>query len=259
MRDPWNAIRRAAADRTHGAAEVTLAAGRALRELSDRRDLVRAGRRLLRGHPEMASLVRLVAHALDGKRIDDFLQRVEDEPGHLGSAARWLITRRTTVLTHSASSSVVAVLKARRTKIRAVLCTESRPGGEGAALARRLRSEGFDARLVADAEMLGACAEADLVLVGADAVTEAVVVNKTGTALLVLAARTSAVPAYAVAGTTKLLPDVARRDTARFDATPIRELSGILTEHGVMSPAAVRRAAARITLPAEVLRMLPAP
>lgn len=48
--------------------------------------------------------------------------------------------------------------------------------------------------------------QADLVLVGADAVTEAAAVNKAGTHLLALAAHARGVPVYVAADTSKLSP-----------------------------------------------------
>ena len=48
--------------------------------------------------------------------------------------------------------------------------------------------------------------QADLVLVGADAVTEAAAVNKAGTHLLALAAQAQGVPVYVAADTAKLSP-----------------------------------------------------
>jgi len=48
--------------------------------------------------------------------------------------------------------------------------------------------------------------QADVVLVGADAITEQGAVNKTGTHLLALAARAAGVPMYAVADSGKLSP-----------------------------------------------------
>ena len=48
--------------------------------------------------------------------------------------------------------------------------------------------------------------QADLVLVGADAITEAAAVNKAGTHLLALAAQAAGVPVYVAADTSKLSP-----------------------------------------------------
>lgn len=48
--------------------------------------------------------------------------------------------------------------------------------------------------------------QADLVLVGADAITEAAAVNKAGTHLLALAAHAAGVPVYVAADTSKLSP-----------------------------------------------------
>lgn len=48
--------------------------------------------------------------------------------------------------------------------------------------------------------------QADLVLVGADAMTQAAAVNKAGTHLLALAAKAAGVPVYVAADSSKLSP-----------------------------------------------------
>jgi translation initiation factor 2B subunit (eIF-2B alpha/beta/delta family) len=106
--------------------------------------------------------------------------------------------------------------------------------------------------------MANAAEDADLVLVGADAVTEEGVVNKLGTRLLALAAAGAGVPCYAVAGTTKLLPAAAwAPERARlYDRTPPAALDGVASDDGVLGPGAVRRAVRRIDIPDELLRIV---
>ena len=256
-----DAIRRAARDRTSGAAEIAYVVARALPTLADRRAVLAAARVLLRAHPAMAPLWRMLADAFregGSAASRSWTDRLASEPDAVARAGSWLVPRRAVVLTHSASSTVVAAIRVARKRVRRVVCSESLPGGEGARLARRLSRDGFDTTVVADAEMARASGEADLVLTGADAVTEHGVVNKVGTHLLALAAREAGVPLYAVAGSSKLLPDAAwvPARAPRYDRTPHVLVDGVVCEDGSLGAGAVRRAVRRIAIPDELLRIV---
>jgi translation initiation factor 2B subunit (eIF-2B alpha/beta/delta family) len=176
-----------------------------------------------------------------------------------------LIPAGATVLTHSASSLVEAVLlsaarpkrgKQARSGIRAI-CTESRPAGEGRQLALRLGSAGIRTTLIIDAAAGEALDDADLLLVGADTVTSKGLIHKVGTCVLATLARKQKVPCFAVATSRKLLPDRFLLDTWNltraakevtrvshknltvlnrpFDLTPWKWLTGVVTEEGLLS------------------------
>jgi translation initiation factor 2B subunit (eIF-2B alpha/beta/delta family) len=80
-----------------------------------------------------------------------------------------------------------------------VACTESRPGLEGRQLAADLAAAGVAVHLYADAAAAHALADADLVLVGADAIGAEAFVNKSGTRMLVAAAAAQGLPVYVAA------------------------------------------------------------
>jgi len=262
--DPWDHIRRAAADTRSGSVGVTLRAAAGMRLLHTRAEQRRAARRLLQAHPAMAPLWRLIAVAWDADDVEGAVDAYVDSlrAGTDGAAdgARWAVTApRSTVLTHSSSRSVADALERVRARIERVLCTASLPGGEGRPFARRLSHGGFATEVVADAAIARACARADVVLVGADAVTERAVVNKVGTYPLALAAREAGIGCYAIASTHKLLPHrLAPGDEAEaFDAAPLDLFDAVLTERGPRRPAAIRRAVSRVVIPAAVERLRP--
>lgn len=88
-----------------------------------------------------------------------------------------------------------------------------------------------------------------------DAVTEDAVVNKVGTYPVALAAREAGVGCYAIASTQKLLPARLCRDPAGpFEATPLALFDAVLTEAGPRRPVAIRRAVARVGIPAPLER-----
>lgn len=259
----WEQIRRAASDRRSGSVEIALRAAEGLAGLDSRRDVLRAARALLRAHPAMAILWRLLAETLDarepGRAAERFADRLRAETEAAADAVRWVVAKRSNVvLTHSASSSVVRALDRVRRRVAGVICTASLPGGEGRALARRLERDGFAVEVVPDAAVARACARADVALVGADAVTESAAVNKVGTRLVALAARDAGIGCYALASTAKMLPEKVwgRVNAPLYEATPLSLLDAVVTERGALRPGAVRRAVARIRIPAELQRMI---
>jgi len=87
-----------------------------------------------------------------------------------------------------------------------VIVCESRPLCEGVTMAQRLAAAGLSVTLITDAQAGVFVEEADLVLLGADAVTPAGVVNKVGSKLLALAAKAAGVPVVAVTDSRKVTP-----------------------------------------------------
>lgn len=254
--DAFEHIRRAAADRRSGAVPIALRAAKGLAALDDPAEVRRAARILLRAHPAMAPLWRLLAAAGSsphpGPAAERFAEHLQAETAAVADAVRWLVPRRgAVVLTHSSSSTVLEALRRLGDRVERVVCTRSMPGGEGRALARRLGRDGFAVDLVHDAEIADACRRATVALVGADAVTEEAVVNKVGTRLVALAARDAGIGCYAIAGGSKMIPARIWRRAAEpgFEATPLGLLDAVVTERGPLGPGRVRRAVARIRVP----------
>jgi translation initiation factor 2B subunit (eIF-2B alpha/beta/delta family) len=73
-------------------------------------------------------------------------------------------------------------------------------------MAQRLAAAGLHVTVITDAQAGAFVEEADLVLLGADAVTPAGVVNKVGSKLLALAAKAAGVPVVAVTDSLKVSP-----------------------------------------------------
>jgi translation initiation factor 2B subunit (eIF-2B alpha/beta/delta family) len=253
--DGWEMIRRAAADRRSGAAEIAARAAEGLALLGAQRDVARASRHLVKAHPAMAPLWRLAATTLASKDHRDaarrFGERVAAESEGVARAAEWALPRRAVVLVHSSSSNVFAALTRHGGRIERVMCTASVPGGEGRAFARRLERAGIDAEVIPDAAVGRASEDASVAFVGADAVTEDGVVNKVGTLLVALAAQQAGIGFYVLAGTSKLLPARAWRseDAPFYEETPLTLVDALITERGPMGTAAIRRAVRRIELP----------
>ena len=155
-----------------------------------------------------------------------------------------------TVLTLSYSGTVMAVLRsvAKQKEIK-VIVSESQPLGEGRRTAQMLSESGVQVTLVADSMLFAEARNADLCLVGADAITPQALINKVGTYAAAIASVQAGVPAYVVSSTLKVSSDL-RPDwvveqrtkgglmerTQLFEPTPLELFSQVITEKGVSRP-----------------------
>jgi translation initiation factor 2B subunit (eIF-2B alpha/beta/delta family) len=262
-----------ASDRTHGSAWLSVRALEALRDgtiEADDADAVRNVATALRdARPSMAAVANRVNAVMAGgdhapaavaRRADDAVTAALDADE--GAAARAADLCGDAVVTLSRSGTVLSALRAAEPR---TFVAESRPDGEGVAVAERLAREGHDVTLVPDAAVARTVAEetVDAVLVGADAVlADGRVVNKVGTRGVALAAAREGVPTYAVAAAAKVRPDEAVHgetadpaalydgdaplhvSTPVFDTTPPNLVTGVVTERGVLDADEVRAVAA---------------
>ncbi len=208
------------------AAETLISAAPALGGLplpAARQMLLELVRRLVAAQPAMAPLVNLANAVLwrseqagEGSGLgraieqagEEFLRGLEVSREAVRRHGSVLIEDGTCVMTHSSSRTVLEALLAAREagKRITVICTESRPQGEGVVLARRLAEAGVAVHLIVDAAIYARMPAATVALTGADAVSERGLVNKAGTSLLALAARARARPCHALFGGEKVLP-----------------------------------------------------
>jgi translation initiation factor eIF-2B subunit delta len=240
-----------------------------------RQELLATGWALIRAQPLMAPLVNLVNAVLwelearetpDELRLavaqatEAFKRQLRQNAQRVAEGALELIADGSTILTISHSGTVAqALLHARCAGRRfAVICLESRPACEGRAAASALAAADIPTTLVVDAAAAAMIQESQLVLVGADLLSNRGLVNKLGTRTLALAAQTVRVPFYTLCGSEKFLPsgygppdqrewpasevwaDAPPGVTVRnhyFEWTPLAELSGIVSEQEVLSVA----------------------
>lgn len=214
--------------------------------------------RLRERFPQMANLVALA------REIEPIGQMVEPAAALAGLVARRREERRTRgerlssvvlphlpegdllVFTLSKSGTVASVLGDlhRSGRRLCVLVAESRPGAEGARLARELAESGIRCRACDDLLLLSLVPPeaasrrpagyvgSPVVLVGADAVHVDALVNKVGTRALLETARNAGVPALVLATASKLRADEAPRALGSLFETIPRDGFLILTEAG---------------------------
>jgi len=240
-------------------------------------ELHSACRELVAAKREMASIINLVSGVLSAaERLvlsgvsSEAARRVvylecsrawdskETQLEELGLEGAGLIPAGGSVATISTSESVRAVLAAAvrsGTECR-VFVSESRPSNEGVEFATSLPAWGIPVTVVVDAALPGMVKRCQLVLVGADAVSENDFVNKVGSYPLALAAREAGVPVYVAALTDKLIPSGARGTPERlwepgevlerahsgvsvenryFECVPLSLVEGVITEGGMLS------------------------
>jgi len=169
------------------------------------------------------------------------------------------------ILTHCHSSTVTRLLaKAKEDgKNFSVICTETRPAFQGRITAKELVNFGIETSFIVDSATRTYIGDADLVIVGADAITsEGNVVNKIGSSNIALLAHEACKPFYAVSELLKFDPatlsgeceKIEQRNPAEiwdeapaklivrnpaFDVTPNRYIHGLICEEGIIPPQSI--------------------
>lgn len=256
-------------DRASGAAKQTLRAARVLVECAEHtpEDLREIAGALAAAQPAVGSILNLAARAPCSSDVAaacrEFLESMEQTTARVAERAGALVSEGATVMTHSFSSTILTALRQAfwDNKRFSVICPESRPICEGVAMAASLGMVGIPVSLIADSAIHHMLSGVQLVLLGADAASPRGIFNKTGTALLALAARELRVPVYVLCPSCKFLPpfyeppletpknprELLEHDLPHvtvvnhhFDITPLEYVSGIVTEDGILKPGELR-------------------
>jgi ribose 1,5-bisphosphate isomerase len=166
------------------------------------------------------------------------------------------------VFTHCHSSTVTRLLaKAKEQgKTFQVICTETRPIFQGRITANELIDLDIETTFIVDSAVRPYISKADLVVVGADAITsEGNVVNKIGTGNIAVLAHEARKPFYVVSELLKFDPEtlngtyekIEQRNpneiwseappklkvcNPAFDVTPNRYIQGLICEEGIIPP-----------------------
>jgi ribose 1,5-bisphosphate isomerase len=196
---------------------------RSSREYSQK--LLTLGVELVSAQPHMASVFNLVNSVLYSveelsltlslEELAEFTREKAEEFNYNSLSSLQLIAQHgekliedgTRIMTFSSSGSILAILKKARDEgksFEAIVC-ESRPKLEGRVLARFLGNAQIPVTLIADAAMGTFVPKADLLLVGADSVSETSFVNKIGTLCLCLLSKEYQVPLYVACERSKFI------------------------------------------------------
>ncbi|MEQ9547135.1 MAG: initiation factor 2B [Marinobacter sp.] len=169
-------------------------------EDADRDDLAALLEALRNARPSMLvidnALARVESQLADGKSplaaINHVTRELESASVTIAQYARQQIPSNAVIMTHSASSVVIALFRllVRKRHRFSVICTQSSPGFEGHQLALILNDLKVPVTLITDAQMGLFVPRADMVITGCDTwLADGHFINKSGTRLLALAAR----------------------------------------------------------------------
>jgi ribose 1,5-bisphosphate isomerase len=244
-----------------------------LHELSQAREILFRSRET---EPLMRNAVRLIVSQVERSKDETvrrltatvtsasktFLDNLEQSKKSIGEVGLKRIRDGTTIFTHCHSSTVTHVLRRAKEKGRTfeVICTESRPVYQGRITVKEMVELGVKTTLIVDSAVRFFMNRADLVMVGADAITsEGNVINKIGTSTVALVAHEARTPFYVVTELLKYDPatihgdfekieerkpdeiwkgapkDLTIRNPA-FDVTRRDFIHGIICEEGIISP-----------------------
>ena len=228
--------------------------------------LANAARRILSSIVSAGDAGRAVESAAEaaGRVVEEY-SRARDRAAKIAASR---IKTGDTLMTFSYSTSVARAFEYAVSdgKEFRVYVPESRPRGEGLYTASLLDRLGVEAVVIVDSAMNYYMREVDRVVIGAEAIAaNGAVINKIGTGLLLLSAKTHRVPVYVVAGTYKFsvetvfgelieLPKIppeelledkkllelgVKAEAPLMEATSPKYIDAIITEKGLVAPAAV--------------------
>ena len=234
---------------------------------------------VLAAQPSMAVMINLAQQALQAcpddlplttvrqqlqQTLAAFRRDLRASTEALCQRALAVLPPQSTVLTYSNSATVIAALRYAydHGRIRRVLLSESRPAYDGRPQARALLEYGIAVEYSIDMALFERLAEANVVVVGADAVFPDHLVNKLGTHALARLAQLQGVPCFSLCAANKFLPTAATAllritehpgqevwpeapdglaiSNRYFDITPLALLSGIVSDQGSYTPEALR-------------------
>eukprot|EP01083_Nonionella_stella_P120196 359977_1 len=130
-----------------------------------------------------------------------FVDRAKKARTFIAKKAEFFIRDGSTILTHSKSSVVLAVLKHAKDEGKRfnVIITRTEPTGIGLSAAKEMEKLGIPVKVVLDSSVAVAMSEVDFVLVGAEGVTESGgIINRIGTYQMAILAKAMSRPFYVV-------------------------------------------------------------
>jgi ribose 1,5-bisphosphate isomerase len=195
-----------------------------------------------------------------------FLKNLEASKELIAEIGAKRIRDNMVILTHCHSSTVTHLLsKAKEDSKRfEVVCTETRPVFQGRITAKEMLALGLKTTFIVDSAARSFMRDADIVIVGADAITsEGNVINKIGTGAIALLAYEARKPFYVVAELLKFdpatvcgdyeqieerSPDEVWKDAPdklivrnpAFDVTRRDFIHGVICEEGIIPPHSVK-------------------
>jgi len=132
------------------------------------------------------------------KAVEEVIDHFELNHKKINSFGSGIIKNGMTIYTHCHSSTVIGILKEakKQGKKFSVICTETRPLFQGRITASELAKAKIPVTLIVDSASRIALKKADIMLLGADAITSSKVYNKIGSELFATIANKFEIPVY---------------------------------------------------------------
>jgi len=207
--------------------------------------------------PLMQNAIRLLLKSKSPKSTAKFfLSNLKKSHEMIVKRGAKLIKNNMNVYTHCHSSTVIDILKYAKRKQKkdfVVYTTEVEPLLQGRATAKDLAKSKIKVIVAPDLAAEQSLKKCDIFLFGADAFTKTAVANKIGTSTLVNLAKSHKIPRYSCGVSLKFTNKIKieKRPSQEvwdihndkieiinpaFDKTKIKNLSGIISEFGILSP-----------------------
>jgi translation initiation factor 2B subunit (eIF-2B alpha/beta/delta family) len=207
--------------------------------------------------PLMQNAIKLLLKSKTPKKTaEKFLRDLKKSHDTISKKGAMLIKNNMNIFTHCHSSTVIDILKyakRKRKKNFVVYTTEVEPLLQGRETARDLAKAKIKVIVSPDLAAEQSLKKCDLLLFGADAFTKSIVANKIGTSTLVNLAKAHGVPRYSCGVSTKFTNKVkiekrpsheVWQDNNKkievinpaFDKTKLKNLSGVISEFGILPP-----------------------
>lgn len=209
--------------------------------------------------PALRNALKFIEKENNTKEALNHLKNARDKVAEYGSK---LVKNNSLVYTHCHSSSVIeALVKAKDSgKKFEVYCTETRPSMQGRMTATDLANEEIKVTMFVDSAMRQAIKNADICLLGADAITaDLKVINKIGSELAAETAENFKVPVYILTDSWKFDPKTLYGYEEKIEERSYKEVwknppkgvsihnyafekidhklvKGIITEFGIVKP-----------------------
>lgn len=234
--------------------------------------IAKFGRRLIKSKPAIAPIRQLIKFLL--KECDEtidpstvrlkaitFIERfsswLREIKYRISQHASVLIGIRKTILTHSFSTAVVETFRKAKQENKdfSVIVTESRPVFEGRLLSQQLSVLNVPVTIIVDAAASSYIEKTDMVLLGANRLTDVDFTNRIGSLAIVHSAKRAQIPCYVLAGSDKYLsedeepvklttgvaqevwkdvPSGIKILNSYYERIPLRLCSGIICEEGIV-------------------------
>lgn len=201
-------------------------------------------------YPSMGSIWNIsnFAFLMGGDAIHEY-HKMEEANKKVVENGKKFIKDGYTIVTYSRSSTVKDILKKCKDKKISVVCSEARPKYEGRRLVKELCNH-VEITMVVDSGIFSFIEEADAVIVGADAILERSILNKTGTSAIAIYAKQIGVPFCVACSSYKSFPFAFIKEEGKeeiwknppenakiknfyFDKTPLEYISYFISERGI--------------------------